>query len=89
MVNELKPCPLCGGEARVICLTDGGHWFIKEYEVCCSRCGATMNRTYRSEFNINDTTGELVLLHDGKKEAIDEWNRRTDKWNRRTNENEK
>ncbi len=34
-MNELKPCPFCGGKARIDCNEEGFYW------VQCSACMAT------------------------------------------------
>lgn len=35
MIDELKPCPFCGGEARAFYSEEGG-----TFDVQCQRCGA-------------------------------------------------
>lgn len=37
-MSELKPCPFCGGEARITFISFP---FGNRYHVCCSDCGAT------------------------------------------------
>lgn len=65
MPNELKPCPFCGGEAKLVT-----HSFWNErtqahtdhtYSVKCSKCFAETYQFYNEKTN-----------------AIDIWNRRTD-----------
>lgn len=88
-MEELKPCPFCGGravlqqsEAKIgnARFPDGYGGFTSklalayEWVVCCSDCGsygiACHDRIYRNE------SGELIVHVDGRKGAIDSWNRR-------------
>lgn len=38
-MNELKPCPFCGGEAEIICVPDYSRnacvWLVKCKKSCC------------------------------------------------------
>ena len=39
MAEKLKPCPFCGGEARMVLQhNDDGTWV--RYYVCCYACGS-------------------------------------------------
>lgn len=67
-MEELKPCPFCGGKAEYYCeehdWSDWGYISTAKYYdayVECEKCGA------RTE------------LFDTKQEAIDAWNKRIDK----------
>lgn len=60
--NELKPCPFCGGEARLRKLG-------KNYAVRCRQCGAT-GATFRPM-----PWHKVVFIAQG--EARTAWNRRT------------
>ena len=61
MQKELKPCPFCGGNARMSCDTEatrdsqGRLW---AYTIVCDSCCATSGLTYTSD------------------RAIEAWNRR-------------
>ena len=63
MANELKPCPFCGGDARVCADptatrdTLGRKW---AFNVCCDKCCATTGVAYSVD------------------KAIEAWNRRTE-----------
>lgn len=44
-MTELKPCPFCGGEAKIYeTPTKEKYWNIskKSYDILCSECGASM-----------------------------------------------
>lgn len=38
---ELKPCPFCGGKAKIAMTTDAGN-----YEVQCTKCPANVGRMW-------------------------------------------
>ncbi|WP_305116635.1 Lar family restriction alleviation protein [Acutalibacter muris] len=74
---ELKPCPFCGGKAVVKTSSNSvDHFgmFSQLHSVCCSKCGATTAKTYKSEFR-RDADGFHVIC-DGYEEAATDWNRR-------------
>lgn len=74
---ELKPCPLCGGEAelqRNFKGCRGSSTIIDEWEVTCKkRCCST--RSYADEIYHADN-GEIVIEHNGAAEAAEVWNKR-------------
>lgn len=43
--TELKPCPFCGGKAKVECLGKGQY----QAKVGCAACGAAISRFFRSK----------------------------------------
>lgn len=63
---KLKPCPFCGGEAKLSKQTTIT-WFLKfnSYYVRCETCGASSRKS--------DEIGEE------KDKAIEAWNRRVEK----------
>ena len=68
---ELKPCPFCGGEAKVqkdVHSIDGGLRLF--YYVRCCLCGAIAG------FKLECYPRQKE--HKAKREAIDAWNRRAD-----------
>lgn len=82
---NLKPCPFCGGEAKMqmtsyIRITTGGEELLgRTVDIKCGGCGARsgdMNR-YRVLAQIDDY-GNVIYKEDGREEAAKEWNRR---WN--------
>ena len=62
-MTELKPCPFCGGEAKLLTLTYNGG---KVYGVFCT---ADLEQEYQH--------GHFIDNYDNKDEAIADWNRRT------------
>lgn len=76
--TELKPCPFCGGEARLkqIVSSNGEGRFIEVWRVQCHDCDATFNRYgFESIFYRNDE-GEFIFEKDGRAEAVEVWNKR-------------
>ena len=65
-MNELKPCPFCGGEAEVIRSTRS--MCYEEYRVGCGKCGAMVK-------NFSNPLWK-VSYFDTEAEAIEAWNRR-------------
>lgn len=78
-VDELKPCPFCGGEAKLVEVSMDYDdvppiTILNEYTVECCECGASL-KIFNDEI-VRDIEG-LHINHDGVKEAIEAWNRRT------------
>jgi Lar family restriction alleviation protein len=77
-MTELKRCPFCGWEAVFSIKNDFSRNLIKGYEfnIRCNKCNVTNpNREYRIEFRMNDS-GEIEIIHDERKDAIEAWNKR-------------
>jgi Lar family restriction alleviation protein len=60
---KLKPCPFCGGEARIYSTEFGDCHPVEYYGVTCDTEGCWVYENSES-------------WHDTKKEAADEWNNR-------------
>lgn len=77
-MEELKRCPFCGGEAVFFVNTTSSCNLLRGYEfsIRCSECKTTIpNRSYQIEFKMNNS-GEIEIVHDGRKDAIEAWNKR-------------
>lgn len=81
MSVELKPCPFCGGKARIKQTaygTTNNDSCKLSFLIECSKCGATAPNSYGYiSVNLSDN-GELNAWHDDRAKAISEWNRRAD-----------
>ena len=85
MMSKLKPCPFCGGEAKLRRVSTGystspttirDAWEVKCDKSCCT--------TARYESRIwQDCNGEVVIEQNGAENAADAWNRRADDGNRK------
>lgn len=77
-MDELKPCPFCGGEATLIQKTSG----YKTYPVVIKNafvagCESCNIYTPAFESEIYQTTdGEVHINSTGAEKAIETWNRR-------------
>ena len=77
MKSELKPCPFCGGEAKLREHGngyDGNGWFIASYEVSCERCRIYFD--FESRFILKN--GQPEFLQNGYEKVVEAWNRRAD-----------
>ena len=79
-MKELKPCPFCGGEAKLIKVSDSYRTnptvIMQQFQVKCTN-GCCVNPSY-SSFIFQDESGEIVVRENGAENAIKAWNRRAD-----------
>lgn len=64
MFEELKPCPFCGGEARIN--KSSNVWYIE-----CGKCNAFMGSR-----NLSWSASKGDLSFDNEGDCIKAWNRR-------------
>ena len=64
--SELKPCPFCGGSARILRLRDG------KYCVACSSCGARGGAVWVKDWHDMPfvAQGQAVKLWNARNEMI-------------------
>ena len=83
---ELKPCPFCGGKAKIVCCDDEGNiHYDPEYEKS-PWSGLGSRITHSHEENIDCPIAEYevdealigVFIYDTEQEAAEAWNRRVD-----------
>lgn len=77
-MSEIKPCPFCGGDAKLKRIFEGysGHpttiedmWTVECENGCCDI------GTFRSEI-FQDEEGEVIVRKNGAVDAVEAWNRR-------------
>lgn len=76
---KLKPCPFCGGVAKVEQTsygTESPNSAKLSFRIECARCGATAPGA-SGYISVNlSRSGELNPWHDDRESAIKAWNRR-------------
>lgn len=77
-MNELKPCPFCGGEAKFFSKATTARGIIQGwgFGIYCTQCDVTTSKTtYRVEVELTGT-GDIMARVDERPEAIKAWNMR-------------
>ena len=79
-MNELKPCPFCGGGAKIIqkstAYSSNPTTIMDNFVAGCEGCGI-----YTPQFATKiwlDKIGELHIEYNGAEKATEAWNRRAD-----------
>lgn len=78
-MNELKPCPFCGGEAKFFTTTfsqkgESRGW---GFGIFCTRCNV---KTPKSDYKVEISfcsNGEIKQTLDERAKAVEAWNGRT------------
>lgn len=75
-MSELKTCPFCGGEARITYRSPTVYddEFRAVWEIGCIKCPT--KKSYESAYVLHPDTEVFITKTDGRKRAIDAWNRR-------------
>lgn len=77
-MDNLKPCPFCGGEAQIICTSSvNADCLSKIFVIRCRKCGLRAPEPFRIYARI-ENNGMCEFDDTGKKAAIEFWNRRAD-----------
>jgi Lar family restriction alleviation protein len=80
-MDELKPCPFCGGEVELLDYTDRiyGFW---DYKIKCKKCRAYMDSPSTAVVRFTahglHQTRNAETMQKAKHELITIWNRRAD-----------
>ena len=77
-MDKLKPCPFCGGEAKLFVKTSCSRGVTRgwEFGIFCAKCDVTTPKTnYLVEVQL-DAYGEVITVVDERLLAIEAWNRR-------------
>ena len=77
MIEELKKCPFCGGEAVFSVKSNCSTYYSVGFSfgIECKDCGIKTPKTYKVEFNLAED-GTINPLHDERGQAANDWNKR-------------
>ena len=70
-MTELKRCPFCGGE---VAIAELGDYLISWMSITRGN-GKNGCKCRVIEFRMNNS-GEIEIIHDGRKDTIEAWNKR-------------
>lgn len=75
---KLKPCPFCGGKAKIMECDQELPFSekISIFFVCCKECGCSP--FHFSEVNLYYKENCKIIADELRKKAIEAWNRRAD-----------
>lgn len=74
--RRMKQCPFCGGSPDIIPVSNGAdHSGVTfRFEVTCDTCSISLPRLYEIRAKLDK--GTILIEHDGRDEAANDWNRR-------------
>ena len=78
-LEKIKPCPVCGGEAKLRINTSFTRCILRgwEFSIYCMSCGIHLSRNdYKVEVRLSEN-GEIETITDDRAAAIEAWNRRS------------
>ena len=80
-MTELKPCPFCGGEAKIECIectpTINAECLSKTFVIRCTKCRLSAPTPFRIYARI-ENNGTCEFDDTQKIAAVEFWNRRDD-----------
>lgn len=76
-MEPLKPCPFCGGEARMVCTSTvhENELLSKIFIIMCDKCGLRSPNPFRVFVRIADD-GASMYDDSERDKAVEVWNRR-------------
>lgn len=76
-MQKLKPCPFCGKNAKIYCLSieNERDTFSKLFKIKCEGCGVEFSKGFRVHAKI-DNSGDSTFDAHERDLAIEAWNRR-------------
>jgi Lar family restriction alleviation protein len=81
LMDELKPCPFCGGTDIRYSLKITGHFDVRYHAAMyCNKCHCYGARTLTGTVRHDNYKGRTAIENDAaiKAEAIEAWNRRVE-----------
>ena len=79
-MEELKPCPFCGGQAKFLINSRSERGSARgwNFGIYCTKCDITTAKTNYALGVQMAGDGSIVITTDERSEAIEAWNRRVE-----------